>query len=78
MIPGLRQAAEIIHAEGVPVGIQLFHAGRQTSMQITGQQPVAPSEMPSPLMNELPRALSAAEIRTLVEAFGTAAARALS
>ncbi len=76
VIPGLRQAAELIHAEGVRVGIQLFHAGRQTSMQITGRRPVAPSEIPCPLINELPRALNAAEIRTLAEAFGAAAARA--
>jgi len=75
VIPGLRQAAELLHAEDVRLGIQLFHAGRQTSIQVTGEQPVAPSAMPCPLMNELPRALSLAEIRNLVDAFGAAAAR---
>ncbi|MGA9855626.1 MAG: NAD(P)/FAD-dependent oxidoreductase [Gammaproteobacteria bacterium] len=76
VISGLRQAAELVHAEGVRLGIQLFHAGRQTSMQVTGEQPVAPSAMPCPLMNELPRALNLAEIRKRTDAFGAAAARA--
>lgn len=76
VITGLRQAAEIVHAQGARLGIQLYHAGRQTSMQITGEQPVAPSAMPCPLMNELPRALNLAEIRKLVNAFGDAAGSA--
>ncbi len=76
VIPGLRQAVELVHAEGARLGIQLFHAGRQTSIQITGEQPVAPSAMPCPLMSELPRALDHTEIRKLVDAFGSAAARA--
>jgi len=76
VIPGLRQAAELMHAQGAHAGIQLYHAGRQTSMQVSGQQPVAPSEMPCPLINELPRALNSIEIRALVNAFGAAAARA--
>ncbi|MDE2345813.1 MAG: FAD-dependent oxidoreductase [Gammaproteobacteria bacterium] len=76
VIPGLRQAAGLAHAEGALIGIQLYHAGRQTSFQVTGQQPVAPSEMPCPLMNELPRALENAEIHALADAFGTAARRA--
>ncbi len=76
VIPGLRQAAELVHAQGARLGIQLFHAGRQTSLQVTGEQPLAPSAIPCPLMNELPRALNPDEIRTLVDAFGAAAARA--
>ncbi|HVC29275.1 MAG TPA: NAD(P)/FAD-dependent oxidoreductase [Gammaproteobacteria bacterium] len=76
VIPGLRQAVELVHAQDARLGIQLYHAGRQTSMQVTGEQPVAPSAMPCPLMNELPRALNLAEIRRLVDAFGAAAARA--
>ncbi len=76
VLPGLRQAASLVHAEGARLGIQLFHAGRQTSIQVTGEQPVAPSEMPCPLMNELPRALDTAEIYTIVDNFGIAAARA--
>lgn len=76
VVPGLRQAVELIHAEGALAGIQLYHAGRQTSQQVTGMQPVAPSAIPCPLMNELPHALTLAEIHALVQAFGAAAARA--
>ena len=76
VVPGLRQAVELIHAEGTLAGIQLYHAGRQTSQQVTGVQTVAPSAIPCPLMNELPRALTLPEIQTLVQAFAAAAARA--
>jgi len=76
VIPGLRQAVELIHAQGALAGIQLYHAGRQTSQQVISTQPVAPSAIPCPLLNELPHALTVPEIHTLVQAFGSAAARA--
>lgn len=76
VVPGLRRAVELIHAEGALAGIQLYHAGRQTSQQVTGTQPLAPSAIPCPLLNQLPRALTLAEIQTLTGAFASAAARA--
>lgn len=76
VIPGLNEAAAAAHAHGARLGIQLFHAGRQTTSAVCGEQPVAPSEIPCPLLGELPRGLDRMEIHALVRAFGNAAGRA--
>ncbi|MFA5853875.1 MAG: FAD-dependent oxidoreductase [Patescibacteria group bacterium] len=75
-IPGLKKLVAVAHAHGAVIGIQLYHAGRQTSSKTSGTQPVAPSPLPDPTVNELPRELALAEIPALVEAYGKAAARA--
>lgn len=76
VIPGLRALVDAGHKYGAMMGIQLYHGGRQASSQVSGTQPVAPSAIPCPLMNELPRALNPAEIKEIVSAFGAAARRA--
>ena len=76
VIAGLSEAAAAVHAHGARLGIQLFHAGRQTTTAVCGEQPVAPSEIPCPLLGELPRGLDRMEIHALVRAFGNAARRA--
>ena len=76
VIAGLHDAARAVHAHGARVGIQLYHAGRQTSARVTGEQPVAPSEIPCPLLQELPRMLDRAQIHSLVRAFADGARRA--
>ena len=76
VIAGLHEAAAAVHAHGARLGIQLFHAGRQTTAAVCGEQPVAPSEIPCPLLGELPRGLDRMEIHALVRAFGNAARRA--
>lgn len=76
VIDGLATVVEAAHAHGAVVGPQLFHAGRQTTSEVAGTRPVAPSAIPDPLMQEVPRALSQEEIAGIVAAFGAAAARA--
>lgn len=76
VIDGLATLVEAAHTHGAVIGPQLFHAGRQTTSKVTGTQPVAPSAVPDPLMQEVPRALSREEIAEIVAAFGAAAARA--
>lgn len=76
VIDGLHSAARVAHEQGARMGIQLYHAGRQTTARICGEQPVAPSAIPCPLMQELPRTLDRAEIHALVRAYGSAARRA--
>ncbi|HUO43625.1 MAG TPA: FAD-dependent oxidoreductase [Burkholderiales bacterium] len=76
VIPGLRALVDAGHRHGALMGIQLFHGGRQASSLTAGGQPVAPSAIPDPLINELPHELTLAEIGELVAAFGAAAARA--
>lgn len=73
---GFRELVDAVHAAGGRIVVQLSHAGRQTLSDYAGGQPVAPSAIPCPVMKELPRALSRAEIADLVAAFGAAARRA--
>ena len=73
LIPGLTKLTESVHALGTPVAIQINHAGRMTTSEICGAQPVAPSPVPHSAEHEIPRALSKKEIEPLVEAFGSAA-----
>jgi len=75
-IPGLRYLAESIRKHGARSAIQLHHAGRQTTFQTTGYQPVAPTEIPCPICRDMPRSLTIEEIKGIVEAFGHAARRA--
>jgi 2,4-dienoyl-CoA reductase-like NADH-dependent reductase (Old Yellow Enzyme family) len=85
------QFAEVVklyHSEGIPVGIQLAHAGRKASAALPweGAGPlsgseawptVAPSALAVAETWPTPRELTAAEIAVLVEAFAAAARRAV-
>jgi len=75
-VGGLRKLASVAHRHGAKIGIQLYHAGRQTSAKITGVQPVAPSPIPDPSSGEMPRELEKKEIKELVATYAKAAARA--
>jgi len=76
VIPGLRALVETGRRHGALMGIQLYHGGRQASAVVSGAQPLAPSGIPDPVVQELPHALECAEIAELSAAFGAAAARA--
>ncbi|WP_062352452.1 NADH:flavin oxidoreductase/NADH oxidase [Herbidospora yilanensis] len=80
--------ARFVHAQGVIPGIQLAHAGRKASTDRPwlgggpvgaehGWTPVAPSPIPFSESHPVPDELTTAEIGKLVEAFATAAERAL-
>ena len=87
-IEGLARIARFIHGQGVRAGIQLAHAGRKASMSAPwtterllrpeegGWQPVGPSAVAFASHYAVPRALTIAEIDTIVEAFARAARRA--
>lgn len=76
VIPGLKKLASTAHKYDAKIGIQLYHAGRQTSSKVSGQQPVAPSPIPDPTVNEVPHELTTDEIKQLVQAYAKAATRA--
>lgn len=76
LVQGLRKLAVVAHRHGSKIGVQLYHAGRQTSSKTTGTQPVAPSPIPDPTVNEIPHELTTTEIAALVRAYGAAALRA--
>lgn len=76
MIPGLKQLVGAAHEHGAKIGPQLYHAGRQTSSKITGSQPVAPSPIPCPVMQEMPKELTVEQIAGIEDAFAEGARRA--
>ena len=71
LIPGLEKLSSSIRATGTPVVIQINHAGRVASKEVTGKQPVAPSP------DENARELEVEDLEALAEAFGMAAERAM-
>ncbi len=88
-IAPLQRITNFITAQGSVPGIQLAHAGRKASTYAPwkpqgqvpvsqgGWQSVAPSALPYYETDHAPKALSVAEIETVVAAFRTAASRAL-
>ncbi len=76
VIPGLKKLAQVAHKNSTKIGIQLYHAGRQTSSKNIGQQTLAPSAIAEPLSGEMPRALKLSEIKDIIKKFGEAGLRA--
>jgi len=88
-ITNLRRIVAIYHAQKIPVGIQIAHAGRKASaaVPLEGAQPlaatdprswqiVAPSAIALTEAWPTPHALEQREIEQLIEAFAAAARRA--
>ncbi len=85
-----RPIVEFIRKQGAVAGMQLAHAGRKGStsapwlggkkvpLEEGGWQPVAPSTEPFDKDYPMPRALTAAEVREVVDAFHNAAKRAFA
>lgn len=90
-IEGLREITALYHEQGVRVGIQLSHAGRKASaaVPLKGAAPLvdgfpdeawealAPSAIPMTDGWPTPRAMTEDDIRETIEAFATAARRAV-
>jgi 2,4-dienoyl-CoA reductase-like NADH-dependent reductase (Old Yellow Enzyme family) len=90
-VEGLADVIGIYHRQGIPVGIQLAHAGRKASAAVPAKgakplvngypdeawEPVAPSAIPLTDEWPAPRALAGHEIEELIGHFVTAAQRAL-
>jgi 2,4-dienoyl-CoA reductase (NADPH2) len=77
MIPGLRDLAKAIKAEGARTGLQLWHAGRYEFTWITKRKPVSASDIQSSMAGtEKPRALTVPEIEKIEDEFAQAALRA--
>jgi len=79
LIPGYKRLVEAVKAHGTKIAAQLHHAGRQTTRAaIEGQQPVAPSPIArGGKYSDLPRELSVAEIKEIVELYGETARRCM-
>jgi len=76
LIPGLKKLTDAVHKHGAKIAIQIYHGGRQANTFVTGEAVVAPSAIPCPVMQSMPKALSIEEIKEMVNSFADAAERA--
>lgn len=77
-IPGFKKLVDEIHKYGAKVFPQIQHSGRQGVAALTGNDYVlAPSAIPSAVMQQPTRELAVEEIHTLVGQFGDCARRAM-
>jgi len=60
---------------GVPIIVQLAHGGGQTSKQVIGEQPTAPSKRKYPLFSSIARELADSEIEEIIDNFALAVER---
>jgi len=77
LIAGLARLADQIRAVDTPIAVQINHAGRMAKSDVCGVQPVGPSAIPHSKEFEIPRELGKDGIEELVEAFSSAAQRAV-
>ncbi len=75
-IPPLRELTQALKGEGARLALQLSYPGRQADSRTLGEKPGAPSPLPARPGGEIPRELSAGEIKLLVKAFAQGARRA--
>lgn len=71
-----RQLTDRVHQYGTKIFAQIYHAGKQQSAKVNGGvQPMAPSAIPCPWCRDQPREMTKADIKTVVENFGSCARR---
>jgi len=74
LLPGLRKLADVIHAEGGKVVVQINHGGMQCAKDAVDGT-LAPSAMDVDFLQQPAREMSEDEIQMLIEAFAQAARR---
>jgi len=78
MIEGLTKLADTVHQSDGKIVFQLAHAGRQTTKNMIGQTPLAPSSRGwDPINFVKPKEMSEEQIWEIVNAFGAASKRAI-
>ena len=77
-IPGLSKLADVVHAQGSKIAMQLHHTGRENYLLQKKNKAVGPSAIPSYVFGFLgtPREMTLAEVEETIAAFGSAAVRA--
>ena len=75
-IPAFRGLSHAIKTSGAVAAIQLNHVGAAATPDVTGGEPMGPSEAPVPRSQRVPRAMTTEEIRLVQEQFAWAARRA--
>ena len=75
LITGLREMTTAVHDNGGKIVMQLAHAGAFASVKLTGQTPLAVSQIKD-IVKSSCREISASDIQEIVSAFAQAAIRA--
>src|SRR6185503_16566026 len=80
-VPGLRRLTDVIHEAGATASIQLGHGGSRARSAVSGQTPIAPSAVLTPVFEVeaeqvMPQAMTTERIDQTVAAFVSAATRA--
>ncbi|MFC1828881.1 NADH:flavin oxidoreductase [Thermodesulfobacteriota bacterium] len=71
-----RELVNHVQQSDTKIAIQLNHCGRQTTKEMTGTQPIAPSAVKDKSLFVMPREMTEDDIQRIIEAFGQAARRA--
>jgi 2,4-dienoyl-CoA reductase-like NADH-dependent reductase (Old Yellow Enzyme family) len=77
LLPGLTEMTSAVHEARGKIALQMEHSGVFSASDLTGQTPLGPSAL-STEQGPLGRAMTQAEIQDTVDAFGAAAARAVT
>jgi len=78
MLRGLSELVDAVHQAGSKIAFQLVHCGRQATIEMAGQTPLAPSSRGFDPANFVkPKAMVETEIKSIIYAFAAAAERAV-
>jgi 2,4-dienoyl-CoA reductase-like NADH-dependent reductase (Old Yellow Enzyme family) len=76
LVPALRRLTDAVHRHGGRIFAQLAHAGSQS--RVPTVEPLAPSPVPNELTGRVVREATPAEVEEALDAFASAAARAVA
>lgn len=73
LVQAARELVKNVHDEGVCIGVQLHHSGRQPDVPLPGAEVAGPSAVPWSPRAPVPRELTPEEIKRLIQRYVTAA-----
>ena len=74
-IPKFRKLVKDVHQNGAKIAMQINHCGRQTTREMIGTQPLAPSAVKDKAFLVKPREMTEEDIERIIEAFAQASRR---
>ncbi len=74
-IPKFQKLVKHVHENGAKIAMQINHSGRQTTKEMIGTQPVAPSAVKDKAFLVKPREMTEEDIDRIIEAFSQASRR---
>jgi len=74
-VPAFKVLAQALHANGAVAAVQLNHVGAIADPEVTGGEPLGPSDTPHPRSTLKPRAMTKDEIHEVQDLFAEAARR---